>query len=458
MKYSITITEKDNLALMKALEGDVEKAAYLHCRIAKSEEDINILVRTVSPVLQKDIIRQSAVEIAITSSSFMRALKHCDEKRECIAFIHSHPNGFVEFSEKDINEERKFFKTAFNRLGYGPHVALLFSDGEIVAGRVWEDGVQEPISVERVKIIGENLAIRYFDERDDSSFECFDRQIRAFGKQGQKVLAKLTIGIVGLGGTGSAVAEQLIRLGVGKLVIMDDDTFEVSNISRVYGSKIEDKGKPKVDIIEDLADRIGLGTVIQKINQKVVFEAAAKELKTVDIIFLCTDDNWGRSVVNRLSFGYYIPVFDVGIKIGSSEGKIEYARGRVSVLKPGSGCLFCRQRITSQAIMSESQKLINPENYDRLVAEGYTPEITDTEPSIIPFTTIVSSHAIIEMFQLLFSFKGNEEINEIIFSFDINGIIRLRKRPNNGCRICGEEYLGLGDSEPFLGMSWPNET
>ena len=45
------------------------------------------------------------------------------------------------------------------------------------------------------------------------SEDVFDRQVRAFGADIQELLATLRIGIVGNGGTGSPVAEQLIRLG-----------------------------------------------------------------------------------------------------------------------------------------------------------------------------------------------------------------------------------------------------
>jgi tRNA A37 threonylcarbamoyladenosine dehydratase len=52
------------------------------------------------------------------------------------------------------------------------------------------------------------------------------------------LLSNLNVGIVGAGGTGSALAEQLIRLGIGNLIVIDDDVFKSSNINRVYGSRV----------------------------------------------------------------------------------------------------------------------------------------------------------------------------------------------------------------------------
>ena len=76
----------------------------------------------------------------------------------------------------------------------------------------------------------------------------FDRHIRAFGGKVQEVLADMTVAVVGCGGTGSAVIEQLVRLGVRRFILLDPKTLTKSNLTRVYGAFPEDIGKPKVDL------------------------------------------------------------------------------------------------------------------------------------------------------------------------------------------------------------------
>ena len=68
----------------------------------------------------------------------------------------------------------------------------------------------------------------------------YDRQIRMFGKVGQTLLAKCRVAIIGLGGVGSLVAENLSRLGVGEFCLIDDDHVEESNLSRTFGATISD--------------------------------------------------------------------------------------------------------------------------------------------------------------------------------------------------------------------------
>ena len=70
----------------------------------------------------------------------------------------------------------------------------------------------------------------------------FDRSVRAFGGAIQSAISKLRFAIVGNGGTGSAVAEQLVRLGARDLILFNPDSLETSNLTRVYGSTRVDVG------------------------------------------------------------------------------------------------------------------------------------------------------------------------------------------------------------------------
>src|SRR5438132_32011 len=64
----------------------------------------------------------------------------------------------------------------------------------------------------------------------------FDRQVRAPGPTGQARLRALRVAIVGLGGTGSQVVQQLAHLGVRSFVLIEDDRVEESNLPRLAGA------------------------------------------------------------------------------------------------------------------------------------------------------------------------------------------------------------------------------
>ena len=183
-----------------------------------------------------------------------------------------------------------------------------------------------------LRSLGVRLSDGAFYEVFKAGTSFHDRAVRAFGLDLQPLLQSLTVGVVGAGGTGSSVTEQLIRLGVGHLVVADGQTLERSNVSRVYGSETDDIGISKAVLMGRLARHLGFNTRIDLIKRPITYQFELKKLRDCDIIFGCTDDQWGRSLLSLFSIEYCIPVFDLGVKIDSKDGVIRSIPGRITTL------------------------------------------------------------------------------------------------------------------------------
>lgn len=462
MRYTLTFVENDYKKLVDHLFSlkDVEQAAYLLCGMSTTDAETRLLVREVVPVDHEDIEYQDAIMMKIKSRSYMRSLKAAHERKECFIFVHSHPTGLEGFSPTDDIEERDLFKTAYTRIsGKGIHGSVVFPIAEKPIGRVWfNDGTSTPIDLTR--IIGNTFRFIFNKKLHEVPFHFFDRQIMAFGKDIQLLLNNLKIGIVGTGGTGSAVAEQLIRLGVGHLLIFDGDTFDSSNINRVYGSYVTDESLPKVNIVERNANQIGLNTKIIPFKKHIVYISSFASLRDCDIVFGCTDDELGRSILTRLAVYYYIPVFDLGVAIDQLDDNetIRSINGRVTTLIPSSACLFCRGRITSEKLLAEVLSIFNPEEYKARQKDGYVIGLNDPAPAVIPLTTAVASSAVLELIHRLTACLGKDrESTELLHLFDITRIRTNKTPPVKGCFCNDRNKLGKGDIQPFLDMVWPQE-
>ncbi len=460
MQYSITFIE-DHFELLTShllSQGNNEQAAFLLGRQAKTATSINLLVRKVIPVEEIDIISSSPTHISIKSRAYLRVLKEADLEGDSFGFIHSHPSGITEFSPQDDSEEPALFRTAYVRIHHAlVHASLIFTDKKTFCGRFYsEDGTYSKI--ERIRIIGKHFQYLFSEPISDVPLEYFDRQARAFTSDLQPVLKRLHIGVVGIGGTGSSVCEQLIRLGIGKLTIIDNGLFEKSNTNRVYGSTVFDEPLPKVNIITRLAATIGLGTQVKCVQGHLSFCSITQQLLDCDIIFGCTDDQWGRSILNRLALRYYLPVFDMGVSIDTENNKILSIQGRVTTLLPGAACLICRKRISADRIRSESITTTNPEEAIRLKKEGYLANIDEIAPAVISFTTPIAAAAISEFLQRLTGFQGSErETTEIIYFFDLNRIRTNSTAPSPNCLCADETQWGIGDTKRFLDLHWRKE-
>lgn len=450
MKFTLTLLEShlDELRSLTFSLPGCEGAAFILCSRSETEEEHRLIAHTIVPVADADYLERRPDFLSLASDCYVRAAKEARSGGFSVVFVHSHPGGFLEYSDQDDREEPKLQQFLASRVPEPTHGSLVLTTDGII-GRVWKQGAFAQI--DRIRVIGRRFAF-HDRTRKRSVMEFFDRQVRAFGGDVQSILQSLHIGVVGAGGTGSAVAEQLIRLGVGRISVFDGDNLDTTNINRVFGSGSKDGGKHKVGLVGANSKRIGVGTRIHEYPEHISHLATALHLRDCDVVFGCTDLEAPRGLLVSLALRYYIPVFDMGVKIDSEDEKIRDVVGRVTLLLPGEACLFCRGRISAEGILYEG---MSPEERENRAKEGYAPELGSPNPAVITFTSMVASLAINELLHRLTGFMGEEkESSEVLCFFDKLVFRRNRPQPGPDC-LCGlKKRWGKGDSRLFLDVVW----
>lgn len=447
MKYTLTMLNSHYEQLTKTLfVGDTENGAYLLCSLSHTDYEKRLIVREVVGIKDSHYLKKDKFELLIKSLSYASIAKRASLNNDVIVFAHSHPDGYFEFSEKDNIEEKKLLEFFSEVIPNKPHATLVLTKatikGRVLCPHGW-------VLMDKIRIIGKKFY--FFDEKDVKiNKEIFDRQIEAFGEKTQGILNKLHIGIVGAGGTGSSVVEQLTRLGIGEISIFDGDNFESSNVNRVYGTKISDSGVNKADLAKKNSAEIGLNTKINLYKKFITEEYIAKELRNCDILFCCTDNHSSRGIIVRLMTYYYIPVFDLAVKIDSEKGNIKDVIGRLTLLFPNEACLFCRGRINADNIRAES---LNQFDYEQELKDGYVPELETRSPAVIPFTTMISAFSISELIHRITGYKGEDvESTEYLLFFNDNEIRKNRIQATENC-VC-KKNIGKADLKNFLDLIW----
>ncbi len=452
-RHTVTILERDFEYLASAVfsETKTEGAAYLLCGGSTTEEETGFLVREVVPVAAGDYSVRESRRLSIDSRSYAGVAKRAETGGCSVFFVHSHPGGIDDFSPQDDREEPKLMEFLTSRLPNRLHGSLVLASRSRLRARVWVAGIWERVDL--VRILGARF--RFLGTSSDSKSlpEFLDRHVRAFGEDLPRLLRALHVGVVGAGGTGSAVGEQLVRLGIGRLSLFDGDDLEVSNVTRVYGSSTSDVGRNKADVVGAHLKRIGLTDKIEIYPEYILVESVARQLLSCDVVFGCTDKETPRAILVQLALHYLIPVFDLGVKIDSSGGVIRDVTGRVTALVPGEACLLCRGRISPDAIRLESA---SPEERNRLVCEGYAPQLETREPAVIIFTASVAAQAVMELLHRLTGFMGSDRSSsEMLMRFHETAIRRNRPAPAPTCTCANIANWGKGDTVgPFLGMTW----
>lgn len=437
--------------LTKWLDNPLETAGVLTARVLSDDQGMTLLVRDLREASIDSYIERRGDRLSLSSLGWVNAVRGTRDDAAMAIFVHSHPRGPAEFSKADDAVDNELKKTFFEHSGFPMFGSFIIAGNKAspeFAGRLETPSAGE-YKVDVVRVIGDGLTILRNENVADATPQ-YDRQVRALGIEGQGNIRNLRVGIVGAGGTGSAIAEQMIRLGVENLVIVDDDVVTPATISRGYGSHREDVGKTKVELLGRLAGEISLDAKVDAVYGNIQTEIVAKRLRHCDVIFCCADGHGARIVLNRMAYAQLSPVIDVAILISSSYAKVTGIDGRVTWLAPGASCLLCRSRIDAMLANAEN---LDPDERRRLAGQGYVPEIEDPQPSVVAYTTLMASFAVAELLNRMFSFSNVDPTEMIVRLLDRN-ISANRVPVRVGCFCDDREFYGRGEEEPYLGVTW----
>lgn len=462
MKVTLVLPEHLTSEILEAAGHPLETAGVLLATIVRAPDgSIRLLGIDINWVPEQSYKDRKADRLSITSDGYVYALGKAERLGAVAIWLHTHPSmtGIPIPSHYDEEVDQQIKDLFCLRSGSGCYGTLIVSprpNGLAFTGRLHIED-HPPVSIDRVWQVGCGWRlIRAFDAGSRPLPELFDRNIRAFGKDIQTTLAELQIAIVGAGGTGSAVAEQLVRLGVRNLLLIDVDTLSASNVTRVYGSSPVDVGRAKVDVLRDHLTAIAPDLACGVEQAMITLEPIARLLTSCDLIFGCTDDNAGRLVLSRLATYHLTPVIDMGILLSSNaDGQLTGIDGRVTVLSPGTACLICRNRVDLARAASE---LMTPDERKRLENEGYAPAIRGAEPAVVAFTTSVAAAAVGELLERLIGYGPSPRPSEILIRWHDREISTNRAEPKAGhyCARTSAKW-GRGNVQPFLEQVWPQK-
>lgn len=228
----------------------------------------------------------------------------------------------------------------------------------------------------------------------------FERQSKLFGAEGQERLRTARVGIVGGGGIGSFVLLELAYLGIGEIVLVDNDLLEISNRNRLVGAwESHPEGKYKVQILKDLVKCIDSGIRVETIPDRIEDLKARNAVPEVDVVMGCLDNDGPRLSLNQLCCERGIPYIDAATDTVSEDGCVRFG-GRVCVATKDTGCLMCFQVLDQNEIReyhdSDKQKSDRDDIYGvpktALVGGG---------PSVITVNGVIASLAATELMVLL---------------------------------------------------------
>lgn len=316
------------------LRDENEEACFLFAHVCESPTRRIFLVDCVVTLDPACYLRRSRTSIVIDPRA-KNAVYNRFVRSPYSGLIncHSHPfaHGAVHFSATDDCDDLREMAYQLDQLPRGKralgqkakaHVLAMVFGQESLDARGYRAGQFPTLpTIDQVQVLGEKLCL--ITPTGGSPFSLssaelatYDRQIMAFGEEGHRTLAQLRVGLVGVGGIGSILAEDLIRIGVKNLVLIDHDLLSPDSLNRWQGGRPKDVGKPKVQV---LARRLGTmmpGIRVTPIAEPLSAPKALAALKACDVLIGAVDNHLSRYLLNRLAVQYLTPYLDAATYSG----------------------------------------------------------------------------------------------------------------------------------------------
>jgi hypothetical protein len=210
--------------------------------------------------------------------------------------------------------------------------------------------------------------------------------------------------------TGSIVVEQLARLGVGEIILIDFDKLEERNLNRILNSSLAEIGLYKVEMFANAIRLYRPDCDVVALPRSIATPEAILAACEADLLFSCVDTAEGRHIADRLSAYFAMPLFDVGVAIPTEAAprggrRIAEVYGRVDYVYPGGSSLMDRGVYDAALLEAEYLARVAPQALSRKIAYGYLRGIPEEAPGVIALNMRAASACVIEFLARLFPFR-----------------------------------------------------
>lgn len=273
--------------------------------------------------------------------------------------------------------------------------------------------------------------------------ERFDRQMLLFGREGQRRVADTSVAIVGLGGTGSHVAQQLAFLGVRKYALVDADVVTKTSLNRLIGTTPADAtdSTHKVEVAARTIRAIELEADIAEVTESFVSDLGQSALAGADVVFGCVDRDGARLLLTEYACAYDRPYIDLATDTHRDGLGVGFG-GRVAVRFGAPGCPFCLDLLDPAAVQRDLTPPERREEEDGMYGVQRD-ALGERGPSVVSLNGIVASIAVTE-FMLAVTEFARQPKRLLRYDGRRGIVVESKDEPRPGCPFCSA--AGKGDA------------
>lgn len=336
-----------------------ERVAFAFATTTAIDDDNIVITFTdYKPVQDEDYIDDEYVGAKINSDAIRKAMQYCLNFGKGGFHVHLHNHkGKPTPSKTDSIGLPGIVDSLKNITGNQANgIFILSKDAFYAAVKI--DGNIHFITPEVISVVGYPMQFQFSNPSVSAVSEVFDRQ-SFLGKHSELNFENLRVGIVGLGGGGSHIAQQLAHIGVKNIVLFDDDIIEASNLNRLVGGQYGDLAckEAKSSIARRMIMNVLPSANVIEVSSR--WQLRPEELQKCDVVFGCVDTYIARQQLEAECRRYLIPLIDIGMDVYQSGSKEYYMSGQVILSMPGMPGMQSLGFLTEEKLAAEAAKYGN---------------------------------------------------------------------------------------------------
>lgn len=376
------------------------------------------------------------------------AIDKAEVKGMSIILMHSHPGDLFEFSRMDDESDLAVVPSLHAAIEQLHGTAIMVPSGAVRA-RTYDHAMQKS-EVELVTVVGHDVR-RWWSDKPAS------HRPFTFGAEMRAEMGRLSAAVIGVSGTGSIVAEQLARMGIGRLVLVDHDHVEDRNLNRILHSTLEHARQetPKVEMFARAVEGYREGEVAEAVPKSILERDAVEIVAQCDVVFSCVDKLDARLFSDLMSSSFLQPLFDVGVSIPTRKvngvSVITEVCTRVDYVRPGGPTLRDRGVYTPETLRVEELRDSDPAAYEKQLKDGYIKGRREEAPDVIALNMRAASDCCMEFLARYFGYRHepNEGYSRTVVQLAAGDADVFSER---SFAVDANPWLALGDQEPLLGL------
>jgi molybdopterin/thiamine biosynthesis adenylyltransferase len=413
-KIPKALKEKIDFDLSRKHSHAYERVGFVLTKTYKTNNNLIILAYDYEPVDDENYIVDEEVGAKINSKAIKNSIELAHSNNCGVFHVHKHEHsGKPIESKSDIDGINPLIKSVSNinkeAFGY-----VIFSQDSALCKVIQDNEFTEVNTYSEVGYpmnfsFSENLNLNVNSERQ--------KRQTFLGNKAPNLMKQIKIGVIGYGGGGSHIGQQLAHIGFGNITIFDHDTMEESNINRLVGShQLDiDNGTPKIDIATRTINNISPLTKVTPIKSR--WQDNPEILHQCDVIIGGVDSFTERQQLENECRRYLIPLIDIGMDIHDIENSFSIS-GQIIMSLPGRCCMQCIGFITEKKLAVEAVKYGG----------------TGGNPQVVWSNGVLASSAVGVLVDLVFGWSEIKD-RDVYISYDGNlGVLkdnpRLRYKPD----------------------------